>query len=243
MRIAATLLTIILASSASAGEIFIPATYRGAGANDSVWRTEISVSNITNSIHTAPIVTTIALHREGAEPIAITTPLSHMEVLSIPDALWSWFGIESGGGLVRVTWNDDQARITARARIYNVSAAGEYGQGVPGVRLDTLVSDQYLIGLSGVNGNRTNIGVSNPHNQWALFWITLYDTSGLARGAFATSVAPRSFRQFNDIFSHFQAGPLDAAMIRVTGTDSTLYAYASVVRNDTGDATFITPAP
>lgn len=108
--------------------------------------------------------------------------------------------------------------------------------------MDSLVSDVFLPGISGIDGNRTNIGVSNPHNREELFWITLYDTSGAMRGAFATTVAARSYRQFNDIFSHFQAGPLGAAMIRVSATNSTIYAYASVVRNDTGDATFVTPA-
>jgi hypothetical protein len=244
MRTASLLLTLFLGSAAMAGEIFIPVAYRGAGANGSVWRTEISVSNISTSVHALPIRTTITLHRENFEPVSIEMPLSPMEVLTIPDALHDWFSVEDGGGIVRVTWDETDARITARGRIYNLgSEAGQFGQGVPGVRVDNLVSDQFLVGLTGVDGNRTNVGVSNPHNQHALFWITLYDTSGLARGAFATSVPPRSFRQFNDIFSHFQAGPLNAAMIRVTGTDATLYAYASIVRNDTGDATFVTPAP
>ena len=93
-----------------------------------------------------------------------------------------------------------------------------------------------------MNGNRTNVGVSNPFDRHVLFWITLYDTSGESRGAFATSVAPRSFRQFNDIFSYFQAGPLHAAMIRISSSESAIYGYASIVRNDTGDATFVTPA-
>lgn len=241
MRIASFLLTLTLSASAFGGEIFLPATFRGPGAAGSVWRTEISVSNIAR--HTAaPTPVTIAFHRnETATPVEIHMPLAPMEVISIPDALREWFDVEEGGGIVRITWDDANARIIGNARIYNVSSGGEYGQGVPAVRPERLVSDVYLPGLSGVNGNRTNVGVSNPHNEWVLFWITLYDTAGLERGAFATTVAPRSYRQFNDIFSHFQAGPLHAAMIRVTGTSHAIYAYASIVRNDTGDATFITP--
>lgn len=237
-------LSLFLSGGASAGEIFLPATFRGAGANASVWRTEISVANISNDIHAqVPVTATITLHRENAEPLSVTMPLADMEVLTIPDAIHDWFSLEEGGGLVRVTWDDPNARLTARARIYNVSAAGEYGQGVPGVRPENLVSDVFLPGLSGVNGNRTNVGVSNPHDEWQLVWITLYDTSGLSRGAFTTAIPPRSYRQFNDIFAHFQAGPLHAAMVRVSGTNQTIYAYASVVRNDTGDATFVEPAP
>jgi hypothetical protein len=241
MKTAAFVLTLSLASSAFGGEIFIPATYRGNGANGTVWRTEISVTNISS--HPLPVTTTITLHRDNAEPLSVTMPLSQREVISIPDALHDWFGLDEAAGIVRVTWDDPNARIGANARIYNINGSGgEYGQGVPSVRLDRMVSDVYLPGLSGINGNRTNVGVSNPHNQHALVWIELIDTSGLSRGAFATAIAPRSYRQFNDIFSHFQAGPLNAAMVRVSGVDHTIYAYASIVRNDTGDATYIAPA-
>jgi hypothetical protein len=242
MRIAAIALTLTLASSAFAGEIFIPATFRGDGANGTVWRTEISVANISRET-ALPVQTTITLHRDNGATLSVTMPLSQHEVISIPDALHDWFSVDAGAGIVRVTWDDPKGRISANARIYNVgSSAGEYGQGVPAVRPDRLESEVFLAGLTGINGNRTNIGVSNPHAAATLIWIELIDTSGLSRGAFATSVAPRSFRQFNDIFSHFQAGPLNAAMVRVIGVDQTIYAYASVVRNDTGDATWIGPA-
>lgn len=242
MRIAAFLLTLTLAFSAFGGEIFIPATFRGNGANGSVWRTEISVTNISRETP-LPVQTTITLHRAGAEPLSIAMPLSQYEVISVPDALFGWFGLEEASGIVRVTWDDASARISANARIYNIGGAGgEYGQGVPAVRPDRLESEVFLPGLSGIDGNRTNVGVSNPHDQPVMFWVELFDTAGLSRGAFATSVPPRSYRQFNDIFSHFQAGPLHAAMVRISGVNNTLYAYASIVRDDTGDATFVTPA-
>jgi hypothetical protein len=242
MRIAAFLLTLTIASSAFGGEIFIPATIRSNGSNGSVWRTEITITNISRDTP-LPVSTTITLHRDGAEPLSVTMPLSQHEVISVPDALHDWFSLEDATGIVRVTWDDPSARISANARIYNTGGAGgEYGQGVPAVRPERLVSEVYLPGLSGIDGNRTNVGVSNPHDQPVMFWVELIDTSGLSRGAFATSVPPRSFRQFNDIFSHFQAGPLNAAMVRISGVNHTLYAYASIVRNDTGDATFVTPA-
>ena len=241
MRIAALALTAALAVNTSAGEIFIPATYRGPGAAGSHWYTEITVANITPNLP-GPVPVTITLHRQNHADVSVATPFAPMEVISIPDALASWFDVEEGGGVVRVTWDDPAARITARARVYNASNNGQYGQGVPGVPVEDLVTDLFLPGLSGVDGNRTNVGISNPHSQPVMFWISLHDTSGLTRGAFATSVPARSFVQYNDIFSYFQAGPLHAAMVRVTGTNGTLYAYASVVRNDTGDATFVTPA-
>jgi hypothetical protein len=238
-RITLLSLIILAASSAFAGEVLIPAVYRGPGANDTLWRTEIVVSNVTEGV-TAPIVhTKVSFHRDNGETLELDLHLSPMEVYAIPDAVKDWFNVEQGGGIVRVTWDGDQARVMARARVYNAGEHGEYGQSMPGIDTGKLVSHHYLTGLSGIDGNRTNVGVSNPTTTDALVWIELIETSGNSRGAFATSIPARSYRQFNDIFSYFQAGPLNAAMVRVIATNVPVYAYASVVRNDTGDATFV----
>lgn len=237
-RIALSTLLMLIAPSALAGEILIPAVYRGAGANNTMWRTEIVVSNVTEG-PAAVVQTTVTLHRDNGEALEVHLHLSPMEVLAIPDAVHDWFSVENGGGIVRVTWDGDQSRIMARARVYNVGEHGEYGQSMPGLDTSKLVSHHYLTGISGVDGNRTNVGVSNPTTTDALVWIELIDTSGLSRGSFATGIPARSYRQYNDIFSYFQAGPLNAAMVRVVSTNVPVYAYASIVRNDTGDATFV----
>jgi hypothetical protein len=238
-RIALATVLMLTGSSALAGEILIPAVYRGAGANDTLWRTEIVVSNVTE-VPPAPVVqTTVTLHRDNGETHEVHLHLSPMEVLAIPDAVHDWFSVENGGGIVRVTWDGDQSRILARARVYNVGEHGEYGQSVPGLDTSRLLTHHYLPGISGIGGNRTNVGVSNPTTTDALVWIELFDTSGLSRGSVATAIPARSYRQYNDIFSYFQAGPLNAAMVRVVSTNVPVYAYASIVRNDTGDATFV----
>lgn len=242
MRVSSIIFSFFITSAALAGELFIPATFRGPGAHDSQWRTEIAVSNLSRDVQVGSVLTTLTLHRQNAAPVSVTFPLAPREVLDVRDALHSWFGVTEGGGIVQVTWDETNARIAARARIYNVTDTGEFGQGVPSVRADLLSSEHYLFGLSGVDGNRTNIGVSNPHGRAVVVWIGLYDTAGLERGGFVTEIPARSYRQFNDIFSHFQTGPLDAAMVRVSGVNGTAYPYASVVRNDTGDPTFISPA-
>lgn len=233
-------LLVLFTSSAVAGEVLIPAVFRGPGANNTQWRTEIVLSNIPAGIQLEPVRTTITYHGSNGETHAVEMPLSLMEVIAVPDAVREWFDVDNGGGIVRVTWNDSTARIFARARIYNVGEHGQYGQNVPGIETSRLVSDHYLTGLTGVDGNRTNVGVSNPFDTDALIWVEMIDTSGLSRGAFTTIVKARSYVQFNDIFDAFQAGPLNAAMVHVSSSNSTIYAYASIVRNDTGDASFVT---
>jgi hypothetical protein len=238
-RIAALSLLILATSSAFAGEVLIPVVFRGPGAFGTQWRTEIVVTNVPVGLP-AMVPTTITFHRDNGQNLVIEQHLAPHEVLAIPDAVFDWFSVENGGGIVRVTWDGDESRVMARARIYNVGEQGEYGQSVPGIDTSKLVSDQYLPGVTGVGGNRTNVGVANPTSAPTIVWVELFDTSGLSRGSFATGVPARSFRQFNDIFSYFQAGPLNAAMVRVTSMDTVVYAYASIVRNDTGDATFVT---
>ncbi|HEX2833361.1 MAG TPA: hypothetical protein VHW00_10120 [Thermoanaerobaculia bacterium] len=232
-------LFLLTTSPAWAAEVLIPAVFRGNGAFDSLWRTEIVVSNLTLDPLLDPTPVTITFHGDNGFVKEISMPLSRMEVIAVPDAVRDWFDVENGGGIVRVTWSNANARIVARARIYNVSAQGQYGQSVPGIDVSRLASDHYMPGVSGVDGNRTNIGVSNPTNQDTIAWIELIDTAGNSRGSFAVGIPARSYKQYNDIFSYFNAGPLSAAMVRVSSQNTILYAYASIVRNDTGDATFV----
>jgi hypothetical protein len=238
-RIALLSLLFVLASSASAGELLIPAVYRGAGAFNTFWRTEIVVSNVTEGAQAPVVLTTITLHRDNGESVPLELHLSPREVYAIPDAVREWFNVENGGGIIRVTWDGNDSRIMARARIYNAGEHGQYGQAVPAIETQKLVSDHYLPGVTGVDGNRTNVGVSNPSTTDAQVWIELIDTAGESRGMFAAAIPARSYRQFNDIFAYFQAGPLNAAMVRVASMNVPVYAYASIVRNDTGDATFV----
>jgi hypothetical protein len=240
-RISTLLLTLACSLPALAGEILIPAVYRGPGASGSVWRTEIIVADVSTTPN-FPVGATVTFYPTGGTPMEVELPLEWKQTYTIHDAMQEWFGVVEGGGIVRVTWDEPAVRITARARIYNVTANGEFGQGVPGLPLADLQLDNFLPGVSGTGVNRTNIGVSNPHDEVVQFWIELFDASGDTRGSFSNLIQPRSFRQFNDIFSFFQTGPLDGAMVRVLAINKPLYAYASIVRSDSGDPTFVIPA-
>jgi hypothetical protein len=101
-----------------------------------------------------------------------------------------------------------------------------------------LTKETYVPGLSGMNGSRTNAGVSNPGSSSVDIFVSLFDRDGEFRGAFSSVVAPRSTWVLNDLFSHFQSGPLEDATLQVTSAAG-VYAYASIVRADSGDADFV----
>ena len=103
-----------------------------------------------------------------------------------------------------------------------------------------LSREAWIPGMSGVNGNRTNAGIANPSSSPAEVSLALYDELGDFQGGVSIVVAPRSLHLLNDIFSHFDdVEPFDNAALHVR-SNTGVYAYASVVRNDTGDGDFIT---
>lgn len=237
---------IMLAACASQGlaldlasrDVVVPVVARTEGEFGSRWKTDLVVTNAARSSSMTPVTVFISYMTGGAVSRTITTTLNPTETRVYRDVLSSEFGMTSGFGLVRVSTGSATQNVIARARIYNTgSSAGEYGQGVPGIPSDALKRDHLMTGLSGVDGNRTNVGIANPWNIDANYTVSLYEPNGEFRGSYTTIIPARSVNQFNT-FEPFGISPFDGATVRITSTLG-VYAYASVVRNDTGDATFV----
>lgn len=236
----AFILTLSAVNLAAAGlgthDVFVPVVARTAGAAGSQWQTDLIINNVSDRNRLARILITWDGTGGMMTGSAVLDP---NETFTIRDVVKNMFGLESGVGIIRVTTTLPETAVTARAKIVNRgSVHGEYGQAVPGVPTDALMRKHYLGGLSGVDGHRTNVGIANPWNVDATVTLSLYEASGNSRQSFTTSVPARSVRQWNDIFYEFGAEPLDGAMVRVNA-EFGVYAYASVVDNESGDAIFI----
>jgi len=237
-------LLLALAAAAQATDfagpnIIIPIAGRTPGAFGTEWRTDLVVTNASRSK-----AVTFGIVFLAAEASAQLTPveLQPRGTAIYKDIHLSAFGRAAGAGIIRVGSTSPEALLTARARIYNVGGAqGEYGQIVQGVPATKLAKEAYLSALSGVNGNRTNVGIANPGGTDAEVFISLFERDGAERGGFATTIPAFTVRQMNDIFSQFQTGPLDDATIQITSSRG-VYPYASIVRLDTGDADFVAAA-
>lgn len=226
---------IVQATDFAGYDLLVPVVGRTPGANGTLWRTDLYITNADRRSAAAVEMVNITY---GQQILQAQVPPRATVVLK--DVMLQGFGREQAIGSVRITSQSPTAKITARARIYNAgSPQGQYGQTVQALPVNTLSRETYLPGLSGVEGNRTNVGIANPAGVESSAFISLYDRDGEFRGGFSTVIAPRSLYLLNDVFSHFQSGPLDAATIQVT-TSNGVYAYASVVRADTGDADFVT---
>jgi hypothetical protein len=229
-----------MATGLTGQDLVVPVVARTPGLLGSQWRTDLVVTNTGRDPFPVPVQVTF-MNNDGPDQ-ALYLSLGPLGSLAVEDVVRDAFGHEQAFGLVRVTSGDPEVRLTARARIVNVGGPeGEYGQGVPGLPTALLPLRATVAGVSGTGGNRTNLGIANPHATEAQVFIELWDAGGSLRGGVSVGVAAYSVLQLNDIFSHFGVQPLPSANVQVTSSVG-VYVYGSVVRADTGDAVFVVGA-
>lgn len=240
LRVLALLLAFFLATvplcAADMGgaNVLIPIAGRTAGAYGSEWRTDLVITNLEPQA--APIH--ITFHASATDRSFTSVTLPGNGTLVLDDVVRTTFLRDSGLGMLRVNSAQAGARFVARAYIYNSSANGEFGQGVTAVPLDALTSEHVLSGVTSSNGRRTNVGVANPWLVPATLILTLQGRDGQELGKLYRTVPASEVLQLNDVFAAFNVAPEAEASVRVTA-NAGIYAYASVVRADTGDAVFV----
>jgi hypothetical protein len=216
-------------------DLLVPVAGRTPGANGSIWRTDLAVTNLSV---TGPVSVIMTFSSEGEQSF-VTRVIEPRQTVVLDDVVLTAFERSEAIGTIRITSGGDGANLAANARIYNAgSSTGEFGQGVMGLPVDGLTREHYLTGLTGVGGNRTNVGISNPWDLPNGFVIALYDGNGLHQGSFPSSVGPRQVVQLNDVFASFSTAPVAGATVHVV-SEFPVYTYASVVRGDSGDARLI----
>lgn len=221
-----------------ARDVLVPVVGRVPGANGSMWRTDLVVTNVTRP--PMPVTAFLEFHSNDGRVAWEAVQLGVRESLVLKDVVGTRFDTERGSGYVRVVTSQPNAQVTAQARIYNVGAMhGEYGQSVPGLPTDALTRDHSVVALDGTAGNRTNLGITNPWNVEVTALVELYDAGGVSRASRSLAVPREHVLQINDVFSYFGVAPIAGAMVRIS-TNVSVSAWASIIRNDSGDSTFVT---
>lgn len=222
-------------SDMGSANVLVPIAGRTDGAYGSQWRTDLVVTNLEPEA--ASIILTFYASATDRSFTSMTLPAGGTLVLE--DVVRTTFLRESGLGMLRVSSARVGARFVARAYIYNRgSARGEFGQSVTAVPLDALTREHVLSGITSSNGRRTNIGVANPFPVPATLILTMHGRDGQLLGTQYRTVQPSEVLQMNDAFAVFGVSPVAEASVRVTSNVG-VYAYASIVRADSGDAVFV----
>ena len=240
MRSLVLVLALLTASTASAtdfsgNEIFIPVLTRVAGAFNSEWRTDLVIFNR----HETEATQVVAIYEPAGTdgPIQVTFNLPALGTVTVVDSVLELFGKHESYGTLWLSPTNGNVTISAYARIYNIgSDAGEFGQMMQGLPIDQLSKTAWLNGAIGIRDNRTNIGIANPSNTVATYSLTWYDKAGVQKGTRTNlTIQPWDIHLINNVFANFGALADEGMSIKVSA-NAAIYAYASVVRNDTGDA-------
>jgi hypothetical protein len=200
-------------------------------------RTDLWISNSTS----AEKDVTVTYYPNTGASSSFTTHMGVFTTIEIDDVVLSRFGFDDSKGLLLLTTNSESG-FSARARIYNTgNPAGEFGQFVPGLGLSYLNRAAFIPGVSGINGNRANVGIANPGDQAFPCYIDVWQGDNLLLRDAVVQVPAHSVVQVNDIFTTWDIAPQSNVQVRITSQNpgSPIYTYASIVRESSGDAIFI----
>jgi len=246
------LASVLLAFSASAAELrdfyVIPVAAHAAGANGTSWRTDLSLQNVQPE----PVTIELAVIESGEGLLDNVFPVSLNGAqsvtvpgngsLTLTDVLRNHRGrLETTGALL--VGGDRLFAVTSRT--YNVTPGGTVGQTVSGS--PDIASNGggdaalYIPGIASNAEHRTNLGL-------VLSASTPLEVSVSINGSDGRLLGTRMFHVAAGVNTHVQFGattvaaaPFDdaGAVVRIVSGDGTVIAYASVVDNVTGDASYI----
>lgn len=215
--------------------VVIPVIGRFPGAGGTQWRTDVFLGNP----YSPTIDVTLRFYPSGGAAQTQTISLAPYSTTSLPDIVLNTFGLTNAGGVLEITSNGELS-FSARARIYNAgNAAGEFGQGVPGIASRFLSRQAYLFGLSGIGGNRLTVGVANPNDTPDEVTLVVFSRTHAILHSRSFTLPAHGYVQFGDIFNTFGIPPQDGVVVNFQAATNRIYGYASEVRNDTGDAVFL----
>ncbi|GEM_PF-1532525 len=239
--VVATLLT-ILGATVPAGamtihgtEVVIPVVAHAPGLEGSQWRSDVWIANP----YSDALEVTLTYFPVAGGELTATVTVEGYRGAYLPDIVLETFGLDSSKGMLIAAAT---SRIELRARIYNTgNPCGEFGQSVPGLPLERLSSQGFLSGLGTAGGSRLNVGFANPADRTITISIHVDDMStGEQFYLDDVVLGPHQMVQLDRLGERFGFPGRNNLVVRAyTITGDTFYAYASVVRNDSGDAIFI----
>jgi hypothetical protein len=239
--------------------LYLPAIARAAGANETVWRSSLQLTNPHDTPHNWKLT---YFASSGAE-ISRSQSLAPGQTVVFEDVV-AWISApvtnnpDPSAGVVKITSTDGSGVLpVAVARTYNVTVQGTFGHAIPALHAGIGASagggatHLVLPGLSSEDVARTNLGFVNLAetsvvNFDAYFFAedgTLLNPGGqpyvlaLPPGGWDQDRIENRFRGFFGAELPANQRALTVAVEVRNGTGG--FAYASVVDNVTGDPIWI----
>jgi len=226
-----------LAFEIDSTQVVVPVIAHTNGFNSTVWRTDVWVTNVGGGVGEF----TLTYYPAAGGQLTQTMSIGAFRAQFLPDIVLQTFGLDDSKGMLIVS--SPSIYMEVRARVYNTGdPAGQFGQAVPGIPLDRLSRQGDISGVSTAAGNRLSVGVANPTDQTYDVHIDVTDdVTGEHFQRHTVTLSPHELLQLDKVAEHWNLPQRDDMTVEINSVDNAdlFYAYASVVRNDTGDATFL----
>jgi hypothetical protein len=156
----------------------------------------------------------------------------------IPDIAQS-LGVSSGSGALQVSWSTASGPIVTSRTYTTTDGGGTYGQSIDPVT--SFANDSFVPGLRSDSSFRSNAGFVNGGDSPMTVTATLLSDNGGVIGTTQIGLAPRSQVQYA-VGALFPAAntPRAGTLTLLAHTDGSpnLFAYGSIVDNESGDPVF-----
>lgn len=228
-------------ASVSASRYVLPGMAQATGFNAN-WRSDVRLLNAG----TTTVPATITFYEQGnPTPYSVARSVDPGQMLVFDQALLSLFGLGSSAGGAIVVTTPGNSKLVATARTYNQTAAGTYGQFVPGVTVSdgVGVKDRALQVLQAESSDRfrTNLGIVEITGQPVTVQVTAYTPDSKISVSADWNLGPNEFIQINNILGRLNIPSAYNARIsmKVVAGDGKISGYASLIDNRTQDPTYI----
>jgi hypothetical protein len=232
----------VLKSAISANRYILPGISHAAGANNSLFRSDVRIYNGGTKDTTATI-TYVPMPGQPGAAQSITLPIKAGEVGAFDDILAAGFNVAgNSGGALLITTSDNTSLVTS-ARTYNVTETGTLGQFIPGVTSNQSVAGGdrplQILQLEQSDRYRTNIGLAETTGKKVDLEVSLVLPDTKVTPVVPVTLEAGQFIQFP--MTVFNAGTVYNARIsvKVVGGSGRATAYGSVIDQATGDPTYV----
>jgi len=217
--------------------VVLPVVAHLPGYNGTQWRSDVWIQSPSSNV----LNLTLSYYPEAGGVLTATAHLDSYHAAYFHDIVFATFGLDNSKGMLIVV--ADAPSVEVRARVYNTgNPDGEFGQAVLGLPLGRLSRQGFLSGLTTAAGTRLSVGVANPTDETYSVVVLVRDAVTLENLAGRVlEIEPHQLVQLDRVADLWGLPARDSILVTVDSSENTqlFYAYASVVRNDTGDATFI----
>jgi hypothetical protein len=229
-----------LGSTAIPTTYVLPSSARVTGQNGAFYTTSLTVTN-TGSFDANLTLKFLGNNQDGSGGTEVTRLVGAGRTVTYPDVLNSLFGVSSGYGAIRINADSNLLKIVSQTSTPPPSGVGTFGQAVPALAPNDLVtpaSPQVLLGLRQDSAFRTNAVIANATDQPAHVDLALNSSGGSLLGAQGYDLLPLEMRQISGVVTALGApdGTANAVLVVSTPTGGARVAtYAAIIDQKTND--------